>query len=74
MKSSTPTFDRTARVGALCEKSWGVLFLEKVPPSAFNWMTSAEDSPFQKTRLFGLENTPVFNILCNCNKKRTMIL
>jgi len=33
------------------------IFLGRGFPSAFNWIASAEDSPFKKTRLFGLENT-----------------
>lgn len=34
--------------------------LEEVPPSAFNWIASAEDWPFQKARLFQLGNNIYF--------------
>jgi len=47
-------FNRIARVVVF----WREVFLGRGSPSAFDWMTHAEDSPpFQNTRPFGLENT-----------------
>jgi len=52
-RSSSSAFDRTAGAGVLWEKNLLVIFLGRGSPSAFNRIARAEDSPFQKTRLFG---------------------
>jgi len=39
--------------GLLREKNLLVIFLGRGSPFAFNRIAIAEDSPFQKTRLFG---------------------